>query len=106
MSFADRNRGLKAVKGAFLRRFFMLTDEEIARRLRLIVSVKTGCRQTENEVLEVGDHAVIVRSEGGGRAQRSISYDEIRNAGPHTTMNGVIVRVLAQILGMYRGDYE
>ena len=84
----------------------MLTDEEIARRLRLIVAIRTGSQEVRNDVLEVGTNYVVVQSEGGGHEARRITFDMIRSATAETTTHGVIRRVLAQILGLYPGDYE
>src|SRR6266545_2892315 len=69
------------------------TDEQIARRLRLIVTVRTEALSVPNEIIEVGDNSVTVRSERTG-TPRTVPFRDLRNAESVTT-HGQIVRTLA-----------
>jgi len=76
-----------------------MTNGDMARRLNLISSVRTPVQGVRNELVHVGIDTVTVRSERTGR-DRDIPYDQIRNAA-NETQNGVVVRTLAQVLGLY-----
>jgi hypothetical protein len=77
----------------------MITDEESHRRLRHVKQVTTPIERVVNEIVEVKSHSVVVRSERTGE-EREIPFKAFRNAAT-TTPHGVIVRMLAQIVGLY-----
>jgi hypothetical protein len=84
----------------------MLTNEQIAGRLKLIVAIKTIVENVENKIVRVEADRVIVQSEepkGEKEPEdRSITYDAIRKVTPRgcPTTHSVITRVLARILGI------
>ena len=80
-----------------------MSDADIARRLRLIVAVRTEKQGVQNDLVEVRDDSVVVRSERTNEL-REIPFRDLRRAGFDTTANGVIVRVLAAVLGLYDGE--
>lgn len=82
-----------------------MDDAEMARRLRLIAAIRTGRNAVRNDIVEVNDTYVVIRSENGSE-DRQITFAMIRGTTAETTTHGVIRRVLAQILGLYEGDYE
>jgi hypothetical protein len=75
-----------------------LTDRQIAQRLRLVATVVTPSQGVRNEIVEVGENSVTVESERTG-TRRRIPFGDLRHADQVTT-NGVIVRVLAQVVGL------
>ena len=77
-----------------------MKDHVIARRLRLIHSVKTPKQGVVNEILVVHPDHVTIQSERSGRP-RDVWFEQIRNASsPTMTQNGVIIRTLATVLGI------
>jgi hypothetical protein len=75
-----------------------LNDQEIRMRLMPVSRVRTVVQGVENEVLEVRDASVVVRSSRTARP-REITFSEIRSwrrAGG----NGRIRKALAQVLGL------
>ncbi len=78
-----------------------LTDEEIAYRLDLLVAVRTPKQRVRNDILEVRADCVRLKSERTGNP-REIPFRDLRQADKAST-HGVIVRVLARILGLYAG---
>jgi len=76
-----------------------MKNGEIAQRLNLVAAVRTPVQKVRNEITHVGIDTVTVRSERTGR-DRDIPYDQIRNA-VNESQNGVVVRTLAEILGLY-----
>jgi uncharacterized protein (TIGR00725 family) len=79
-----------------------LTDQQIAQRLRLVAAVITPAQGVRNEIVEVAADSVTVESERTG-TRRRIPFRDLRHADQITT-NGVIVRVLAQVLGLGVSD--
>ncbi|MDP3983747.1 MAG: hypothetical protein Q8Q52_01910 [Acidimicrobiia bacterium] len=75
-----------------------MSDNEIKKRLENVLAVKTGSMGVRNEVVHVGEDRVTVRSERTAR-DREVTYDQLRNAA-NESRNGVIVRVLAQVVGL------
>jgi hypothetical protein len=81
-----------------------MTDNEMADRLRLVAAVVTPSQGVRNDVMEVGTDHVVVRSARTGQL-RKIPFRDIRNAANVST-NGVIVGVLARVLGLDHGSIE
>jgi hypothetical protein len=81
-----------------------MTDKEIADRLRLVAAVVTPSQGIRNDIIEVGTDRVVVRSARTGKL-REIPYRDLRNAA-NVAANGVIVGVLARILGLDHGLEE
>ena len=77
------------------------TDEDIARRLGLLVTVRTEALGVQNNIVEVHNDRVVVQSERTDEL-RTIPFRDLRRASEVTT-NGQIVRVLAVILGLFDG---
>ena len=77
-------------------------DDEIARRMRLIHSVVTPTQQVINRVVSVESDHLVIRS-GRTDKERKIPFSDLRQAG-QITRNGVIVRVIAEVLGLYSGE--
>lgn len=76
-----------------------MRNSEIQTRLGLVATVYTPKQGVPNEVVHVGADSVELRSHRTGRS-RTVTYDQLRNAASETR-NGVIVRTLATILGLY-----
>jgi len=76
-----------------------MTKHEMAQRLNLIRSVWTPVQKVQNDIVHVGTDTVTVRSARTSK-DRVVTYKQIRNAA-NETQNGVVVRTLAEILGLY-----
>jgi len=81
-----------------------MTDKEISDRLRLVAAVVTPSQGIRNDIIKVGTDHVLVRSARTGKI-REIPYRDVRNAA-NVAANGVIVGVLARILGLDHGSME
>jgi len=84
---------------AVVNKHVQVSNAEIRRRLMPVVSVKTASMGVVNELIEVGSDFVSVRSERTGSI-RTVTYGQLRDAA-NQTRNGVIVRTLAQVVGLY-----
>jgi hypothetical protein len=73
-----------------------MSDHELAERLRLLDVIWTPTRRWRNQVVEVGENSITVRSEQTGR-DRVIPFHHIRES---TTENGCIVNSIRLILGL------
>jgi hypothetical protein len=77
-----------------------ISNHVIRSRLLLVASVKTPGMGVINRIVRVGSDAVVVQSERTG-TERTVTYGQLRDA-PNQTRNGVIVRTLAQVVGLYK----
>jgi hypothetical protein len=78
-----------------------ISDEEIAARLHLIAAVVTPTQGIRNDIIRVEADRVTVKSARTGKL-REIPFRELRQADK-VSSNGVIVRVLARVVGLYSG---
>lgn len=77
---------------------------KIRGRLALVTQIKTPKQGVQNDIVEVGPASVVVRSHRTGN-KRTIPYRDLLRAAEVRT-NGVIVTVLAQVVGLYGGPTD